>query len=215
MAVVDPSGEWMSSWNRQFEWLEIEVLRSPLVHHPGPSVDALASFLAEKRLKRSGLRYDQPTTTSFRAFTDHLVEEAGLPQPMGVGSSSVTAEAGGGLRVETGSGVVVADRLVVATNPHLRSIPTWVWSLCGRSRGEMSFAEDVDFGSVGDLSGQQVVVVGGGTTAGHLAIGAMRRGATVDLVARRPLETRSFDTCLLYTSPSPRDATLSRMPSSA
>ena len=26
---------------------------------------------------------------------------------------------------------------------------------------------------------------------------------------------RSFDTCLLYTSPSPRDATLSRMPSSA
>ena len=28
-------------------------------------------------------------------------------------------------------------------------------------------------------------------------------------------ETASFDTCLLYTSPSPRDATLSRMPSSA
>ena len=26
---------------------------------------------------------------------------------------------------------------------------------------------------------------------------------------------RSFDACLLYTSPSPRDATLSRMPSSA
>ena len=27
--------------------------------------------------------------------------------------------------------------------------------------------------------------------------------------------TRFMDTCLLYTSPSPRDATLSRMPSSA
>ena len=30
-----------------------------------------------------------------------------------------------------------------------------------------------------------------------------------------PEDTRNFNTCLLYTSPSPRDATLSRMPSSA
>ena len=29
------------------------------------------------------------------------------------------------------------------------------------------------------------------------------------------LKTKLFKTCLLYTSPSPRDATLSRMPSSA
>ena len=28
-------------------------------------------------------------------------------------------------------------------------------------------------------------------------------------------KSKVFDTCLLYTSPSPRDATLSRMPSSA
>ena len=30
-----------------------------------------------------------------------------------------------------------------------------------------------------------------------------------------PLENEQSNTCLLYTSPSPRDATLSRMPSSA
>ena len=29
------------------------------------------------------------------------------------------------------------------------------------------------------------------------------------------VDTEKFETCLLYTSPSPRDATLSRMPSSA
>ena len=32
---------------------------------------------------------------------------------------------------------------------------------------------------------------------------------------RERLDARDFRTCLLYTSPSPRDATLSRMPSSA
>ena len=34
-------------------------------------------------------------------------------------------------------------------------------------------------------------------------------------VNRSYLNFNDFDTCLLYTSPSPRDATLSRMPSSA
>ena len=29
------------------------------------------------------------------------------------------------------------------------------------------------------------------------------------------IKSYTYDTCLLYTSPSPRDATLSRMPSSA
>ena len=32
---------------------------------------------------------------------------------------------------------------------------------------------------------------------------------------RRAIEADRFTSCLLYTSPSPRDATLSRMPSSA
>ena len=35
------------------------------------------------------------------------------------------------------------------------------------------------------------------------------------VVLQKHLETRLVETCLLYTSPSPRDATLSRMPSSA
>ena len=34
-------------------------------------------------------------------------------------------------------------------------------------------------------------------------------------IAKKAFETWSLKPCLLYTSPSPRDATLSRMPSSA
>ena len=36
-----------------------------------------------------------------------------------------------------------------------------------------------------------------------------------ELLMIRRLQNRQIYTCLLYTSPSPRDATLSRMPSSA
>ena len=38
---------------------------------------------------------------------------------------------------------------------------------------------------------------------------------SVPLINQRPFKSIYFGGCLLYTSPSPRDATLSRMPSSA
>ena len=47
----------------------------------------------------------------------------------------------------------------------------------------------------------------------HVVIGLCMLG--VDLTAGMPWWWTSFEGCLLYTSPSPRDATLSRMPSSA
>ena len=46
---------------------------------------------------------------------------------------------------------------------------------------------------------------------------SVERAVTLDQQARGMMfrETMGPETCLLYTSPSPRDATLSRMPSSA
>ena len=48
-------------------------------------------------------------------------------------------------------------------------------------------------------------------------LGLVGRMAWLQLVQAPDLEQRArqLQTCLLYTSPSPRDATLSRMPSSA
>ena len=37
----------------------------------------------------------------------------------------------------------------------------------------------------------------------------------IDLIAKKAIKDSGVSFCLLYTSPSPRDATLSRMPSSA
>ena len=56
-----------------------------------------------------------------------------------------------------------------------------------------------------------VVIVGGGIIGAATAYFLSMEGRKVKVIERDP----TYKTCLLYTSPSPRDATLSRMPSSA
>ena len=63
-----------------------------------------------------------------------------------------------------------------------------------------------------------MITVSGGGLSGQA--GAVRHGISKALTLfdpnlRASLKSEGFLTCLLYTSPSPRDATLSRMPSSA
>ncbi|MEM9609104.1 MAG: FAD/NAD(P)-binding protein, partial [Actinomycetota bacterium] len=72
MAVIDPSGSWLATWREQFARLEIDNLRSPIVHHPAPEVSALARHVAARDLPRSGLPYELPTTAAFDDFCDQL-----------------------------------------------------------------------------------------------------------------------------------------------
>ena len=46
-------------------------------------------------------------------------------------------------------------------------------------------------------------------------LGALIKGRKGKETLEKEVKDLGLDTCLLYTSPSPRDATLSRMPSSA
>lgn len=193
IVVLDPSGEWMSTWYEQFARLEIANLRSPGVHHPAPNVDALFSFIADRAFKPSGLPYHLPTTRAFNAFTRHLVEDAALRRPLPLRPQLIESSPNG-LMIYADSTTIEASALVIATNPHGRNVPDWVWPLCGKTRTSLNHAADVDLRELDDLSGQQVAVIGGGLTAAHLAVGASRRGAEVHLVSRRPLRIQDFDT---------------------
>ena len=57
--------------------------------------------------------------------------------------------------------------------------------------------------------------VGGKGACGQFTIPGLCKIVVRDKPAMPKREVRNPGTCLLYTSPSPRDATLSRMPSSA
>lgn len=193
LVAVDPAGAWMAGWHEQFARAEIESLRSPIVHHPAPDPFELSDYIAQRRLRRSGLAYDQPTTAVFAAFCDDLTAAAGLADPLATSADTVRCE-GGRVLVATGQGEIRADHLVVATNPHRRSVPDWAGPLLGRRADLCTYGSDVDLRTATDLQDRRVVIVGGGLTAAHLAIGAATRGADVHLVTRRALETRDFDT---------------------
>ena len=56
-----------------------------------------------------------------------------------------------------------------------------------------------------------VVIVGGGIIGAATAYFLSKEGRKVKVIERDP----TYKSCLLYTSPSPRDSMTSRMPSSA
>lgn len=193
LEVIDPSGSWLSIWHEQMARMQIATLRSPIVHSPSPDPSALSQHVARHGLPSSGLPYEVPTTEAFASFCHALIDDHEIPAPIESRANLVTP-LGDGLEIETNDGVTSAHRVVIATNPHRRRIPDWVWPLVGHRPGMFEFASDVDLRSFPSLTGQNVVVLGGGLSAAHLACGAADRGAQVHLVARNRLTERSFDT---------------------
>ena len=61
---------------------------------------------------------------------------------------------------------------------------------------------------------EKIAVIGGGQMGSQIAALAAMAGYKTNIYDENK-ENLEYRYCLLYTSPSPRDATLSRMPSSA
>ncbi len=172
---------------------DIATLRSPIVHSPSPDPSALQRHLTNKQLRPSGLPYNPPTVEAFASFCAHLIRQTGLDTPTASQPRRITSEQGV-VHIETGDETIRAGHLVVAANPHRQQVPSWAQDLPNDPTGPITYASDVDLRQISSLKGQEVVVVGGGLSAAHLACGAAKRGASVRLVARRPLTTRDFDT---------------------
>lgn len=192
LVVIDPSGTWLSRWHEQFARLGIDTLRSPSVHHPGTVPEGLGAYAAHLGLPRSGLPYDPPLTSVFASYCARLVETFDLPEPVATRPRHVSF-ADGRLVIDTDTGTISALRLVLATNPHRRVIPSWVWDLLGKVPHLVSHSDDIDLREP-EPPGTSIAIVGGGLTAAHLACGAAEHGHQVTLVSRRPLELRNFDT---------------------
>lgn len=196
--TLDPSGAWLTTWHNQMARAEIATLRSPIVHHPSPDPSGLARHLTDRRLASSGLPYEVPTTTAFASFCAELITGHGLDAPVAARPRSITPTRSR-VRIEAGRATIHASRVIVATNPHHRVVPEWVWPLLGREPGLFAHAADLDLtdldpAGTADLDGERVAVIGGGLSAAHLACGAARRGASVELVMRGRQRVRPFDT---------------------
>ena len=204
LAVLDPSGGWLTAWRERFAAQRIAHLRSPAVHHPHPEPFALHRHLREHDLDDELLHVGGthlPTAVGFDRFTDDLVGEAGLADHVvPTGAVGLADDRGRPvLRLDDGT-TMRPDRVVLATNTRTPAIPAGLQA-----------AVAVDAATVGDRlhlddtpDGGHVVVVGGGLSATHLALGAVAAGATVSMVTRHRIAVRRYDVHPSWLGPKKR-----------
>ena len=196
--VFDPSGTWMTQWHQQFADLEIDQLRSPAVHHPDPNPHALRTFAQGRDLELHP-PYDRPGTRLFQEFCNAIVHRWQLHdrivraqvtrlEPLQKKPSRFR------LTLNTGE-TILARRVVLATGGGRPQIPDWVQRVAtGYPAERLCHASQVKLPSLTSLSGETVLIVGNGLTSGHLAVGAVKRGAKVLMMARRTFQEKLFDT---------------------
>jgi cation diffusion facilitator CzcD-associated flavoprotein CzcO len=195
--VFEPSGEWLSQWRRQFDNLEIPHLRSPAVHNPDTNPFALRAF-AEKRPQELYPPYDLPGTKLFEDFCREVVRkwqldnclipyqaERIIPIPKGLSTRYRL--------IFTNTKEIIARQVVIAKGGGNLNIPHWVEKIEENYPLErLQHSQNIDL-SRSRLQGEKILIIGGGLTGGHLAIGAIERGATVVLMARREFQEKLFD----------------------
>lgn len=144
--------------------------------------------------------YLRPPTALFASFCDRLIDAhdlSGAVDGREVRSLDVSEDDERAMVTLDDSEVLTAGAVVVATNQGRPRIPGWAsdaveaaWS--PGPAPVIRHSVGVDLRSE-RLQGRSVLVVGGGLTAAHLAVGAAERGAAVRLVCRRGLRTQTFD----------------------
>jgi hypothetical protein len=194
--VFDPSGNWLTQWHQQFAAQEIPHLRSPAVHHPDPDPFALRRF-AENCPDELLPPYGLPSTKLFSDFCQTEIASQQLQERL-IAAKVIDLEpiiaSRCGFRLWLSDGkTLTAKRTVLATNNSIKQIPDWVTQI------PTNFPDDrlVHSSNLNlvqeHLLGETIVIVGGGLTSGHLALGAIARGARVLLMSRCQFKEKIFD----------------------
>lgn len=191
--VFDPSGKWMSRWQQQFAALEIPHLRSPAVHHPDPNPFALRKF-AESRPGELFPPYDLPGTQLFEDMCGDVIQRWDLQNQVIKAEVTRLKPCQRGFRLWFADGnSLMARRVVLATGGGQLQIPNWVNQIQSEyPLDKICHSQKVDLRKL-QLAGERILIVGGGLTSGHLAVGALSRGAKVHLMLRRQLQEKLFD----------------------
>ncbi|MDJ0617196.1 MAG: FAD/NAD(P)-binding protein [Calothrix sp. MO_192.B10] len=197
IAVFDPSGRWLSQWKQQFAALGIPHLRSPAVHHPDPNPFALRKF-AESRPHELFPPYDLPGTQLFDDFCEDVIRRWDLENAVTAGEITRIQPLPHSFRPRLGLWLkdgksIIARRVVLATGSSQTQIPDWVSQIqASYPQDRLCHSQLIDLRKL-QLAGERILIVGGGLTSGHLAMGALSRMAKVDIFIRRQLQEKIFD----------------------
>ncbi len=189
----DPSGAWLNQWTHQFNAFQIPHLRSPVVHHPESNAFALRAF-AEKRQTELFEPYDLPGTQLFQDFCTEVVHRwqlAAKIYPSLVTHLEILQQ---GYQLWLNEGRSIKARRVVLA--HRGGTPYWPeWAIAALTNcpsNRLQHSSQIDLRQV-QVNGDRILIVGGGLTSGHLAIGATQSGTQVTMMHRRQFYDKLFD----------------------
>ena len=193
--VLDPSGQWLQQWQHQYAAYEIPHLRSPVVHHPDPNPHALRAF-AESRADELFPPYDLPGTQLFQDFCQEVIRRWQLQDrviPTQVEQLEPIHQRGRFRLTLSDGQVLTARRVVLCIAGNIPHLPAWAKALPqSYPPDRLCHSHQVDLRGL-RLAGERILIVGSGLTSGHLALGAIARGAQVIMMARRTFYEKLFD----------------------
>ncbi len=195
--VFDPAETWMSQWQQQFTAQQIPYLRSPAVHHPDPNPYELRRF-AEHRDQELFPPYDRPGTELFNDFCSEVIRRWKLADKVYRAKVSHilpikhSSRSRFQLVLDTGE-TIIARRVILATGSGKVQLPDWVDRIASDYPSDrLCHSQQVNLNQL-KLTGEHILIVGGGLTSGHLAKGAINLGAAVTLMTRKQLQSKIFD----------------------
>ncbi|MDJ0724623.1 MAG: FAD/NAD(P)-binding protein [Prochloraceae cyanobacterium] len=195
--VIDSDGVWMKQWHHQFAAQQIPHLRSPAVHHPDPNSYELRRF-AENRKNELFPPYDRPGTKLFADFCHEVIRRWDLEDKVYRGKVRqilpIKHRSRSGFQlVLDDEKSLIARKVVLAIGSGEIQLPEWAKRIdLDRLSDRLCHSVAVDLRHL-NLARERILVIGGGLTSAHLAIGAINLGAKVTLMTRKPLQEKIFD----------------------
>lgn len=191
--IVDPGDRLLARWRTCTATTGMSHLRSPSVHHIDLEPLALQRFAGKRARRKAGLfapPFDRPSLALFNAHCDEVEKAFGLTDlhiKDRATSCSVDCD---GVTVELARGrTLQAHNLVLALGAGEQ--PRWPdWAPRNHARVHHVFDPELNHWPT---SPENIVVVGGGISAGHVALRLLSEGHQVHLIMRHPLREHQFD----------------------
>jgi len=195
MKIIDPHKGPMDLWKKRTEYIGMEFLRSPSVHHTDKDAFSLQKFAGDRSDPKNFYgKYKRP---NLHVFNEHALKTFygnGLERSWEQGTVEQVYKESNGWTVKTAQGKAFrSENAVIAVRPNNKvNIPKWALKL-KKSRADIYHIFEEHPPDLKEVS-LPITVVGGGISAAHTALklGEMHPGK-VTLLKRHPFRIHKFD----------------------
>ncbi|NDJ62581.1 MAG: SidA/IucD/PvdA family monooxygenase, partial [Chloroflexi bacterium] len=199
--ILDPHEHLLAAWSRRTANTGMRYLRSPRVHHIDLDPASLERFARDQGGDPSELwiaPYHRPSYALFQSHCQHVIDTYQLDRLHIRGQALALHRMISGWCVETASTRLRSQRVLLATGRQQPWIPDWAEPLMQNAPIHHVLDSAFDRRHIAD--GAAVIVVGGGISAGQVALKLMD-DHPLTLVTRQPLRQHDFDTNPCWLGP--------------